>query len=200
MKKEWSTDKIFKPATNNDISISEEFVSSIILVIIFTIILTFIHVVVGICFGVFFSIILVFRIHSYMFYKQKLEERKRRYENNEMNEEERKKYEEDLASYNKEVEKTKKLEETKRIYSIKDQQIDYTIIVGTDSRKSASSTAIRGAVGGALFGAAGLVGGAASGKNKNTTTFKIVYKSGRVEIKTVKNNSSEFNNLAKHVR
>lgn len=79
-------------------------------------------------------------------------------------------------------------------------EIDYTIIVGGDSRKSVGSSVTRGAIGGALLGSVGLVGGALSGKNKSKTTFTIVYKSGRREVKTVDNNSWEFDKYAKYVK
>ena len=79
-------------------------------------------------------------------------------------------------------------------------EIDYTIIVGGDSRKSVGSSVARGTIGGALLGPVGLVGGALSGKNKSKTTFTIVYKSGRREVKTVDNNSWEFDKYAKYVK
>lgn len=78
--------------------------------------------------------------------------------------------------------------------------IDYTILVGEDSRKSVGSSAIRSAVGGALLGPVGLIAGAISGKNNNSSTFTIIYKSGRKEVKTVENNSSEFEQFAKYLR
>ena len=65
----------------------------------------------------------------------------------------------------------------------------------TDTRKSASSSLIRGAVGGALLGPAGLLAGGLSGKNKNInqTTFLITYDDGTSMTRTVKNNGIEFN-------
>lgn len=50
-----------------------------------------------------------------------------------------------------------------------------------------------------MFGAAGLVGGALSGKNKDSTTFLIFYKDGTKQTRTVKNNSLEFNKLVQYV-
>lgn len=79
-------------------------------------------------------------------------------------------------------------------------EIDYTIIVGEDSRKSVGSAVGRGIVGGVLLGPVGLVGGAISGKNKSKTTFTIVYKSGRREVETVDNDSPEFRKYASYVR
>lgn len=61
----------------------------------------------------------------------------------------------------------------------------------TDSKKSASSTLIRGAVGGALLGPAGMLAGGLSGKNKiqAMTTFLITYDDGSQQTDTVKNDS-----------
>ena len=73
------------------------------------------------------------------------------------------------------------------------------IIVASDSRKSAASSVGRGLVGGALFGGIGLIAGAVSAKNKNETTFRITYASGRQEIKTCKNGSSEYKKYIKMI-
>lgn len=81
-----------------------------------------------------------------------------------------------------------------------DNTIDYTIIVSEDSKKSLSSAVARGAIGGALLGPVGLVGGAISGKNKAKTTFTVVYKSGRREILTVDNDSSDFAIYARYLK
>lgn len=73
-----------------------------------------------------------------------------------------------------------------------------TFIVTEDSRRSASSTALRGAVGGMLsvvspgLGLVGAAAGVMSGKNKHTTTFVIEYSDGRRVTETVKNNSKEY--------
>lgn len=79
-------------------------------------------------------------------------------------------------------------------------EIDYTIIVGGDSRKSVGSSIIRGTIGGALLGPVGLVGGALSGKNKSQTTFTIIYKSGRREVITADNDSEEFQKYASYLK
>lgn len=81
-----------------------------------------------------------------------------------------------------------------------DNTIDYTILVSEDSKKSLGSSIVRGAVGGALLGPVGLVGGAVTGKNKTKTTFTIVYKSGRKEVQTVENNSNEFETYARYLK
>lgn len=81
-----------------------------------------------------------------------------------------------------------------------DNIIDYTILVNTDDRKSLGSAVVRGAVGGAVLGPLGMVGGAVSGKNKSTTTFTVVYKSGRRNVVTVDNDSESFYELAKYLK
>ena len=79
--------------------------------------------------------------------------KKSRYNKGLMNDEERVKYEKQLA----------KQEQTKKSKTIKQ-----VIIVNnsSDSKKKVGSTVIRGAIGNAMLGSAGLVGGALSGKNK----------------------------------
>ncbi len=54
-------------------------------------------------------------------------------------------------------------------------------------------------MGGSILGPAGLIAGAASGKNKNSTTFLIEYKTGKKDTKTVKNDSIEFKELCKYI-
>ena len=83
------------------------------------------------------------------------------------------------------------------------KKIIKTTILNTinDSRKSAGSSLVRGAVGGYLFGVAGVAAGAVSGKNKieSKTTFLVEYASGKKETKTVSNNSKEYQELVKHL-
>lgn len=64
-----------------------------------------------------------------------------------------------------------------------------------DSKKSATSSLMRGAVGGALLGPAGLLAGGLSGKNKmkQMTTFLIKYDDGYQMTQTVENNGLMFN-------
>lgn len=71
------------------------------------------------------------------------------------------------------------------------KKIVKTMIVSDDSRKSVSSTLMRGAVGAAVLGPVGLLAGA-TGKNKKTTTFLVEYSDGSRDTKTVKTNGSEF--------
>lgn len=70
-------------------------------------------------------------------------------------------------------------------------EIKKVIIVEQDVRKSAVSTVGRAMIGFGILGSIGLLAGA-TGKNKHTTTFQIMYDNGRSETKTVKNNSREF--------
>jgi hypothetical protein len=71
----------------------------------------------------------------------------------------------------------------------------------SNSQKKVGSTIMRGAIGGALLGPVGLVGGALSGKNKVTskTTFLIEYEDGHRETKIVDNDSYEFEKLCKYL-
>lgn len=82
-----------------------------------------------------------------------------------------------------------------------DKKIVSTKIVDnyTDTRKSASSSLIRGAVGGALFGGVGALAGGLSGKNKHTnyTTFLITFNDGSQNTQTVKNDSVLYNTYIK---
>lgn len=92
-----------------------------------------------------------------------------------------------------EIKNEKKEKERKRI--IKTQ-----IVTTENGKKSTSSSIVRGAIGGAILGPAGLVGGAASGKNKKgKTTFLIKYNDGSKEILTVTNNSLLFNEYCKYL-
>ena len=77
--------------------------------------------------------------------------------------------------------------------------IERTIIVGQDSKRSATSSAARGLVGAAVLGPVGALAGGVSGKNKNKTTFQVIYKNGRQKTVTVKNNSAEFKKLCKYL-
>lgn len=72
-----------------------------------------------------------------------------------------------------------------------------TSIIGNDSRKSASSSVIRGSVGGLILGPIGLVGGLLSGKNRNKTTFLLSYSDGSKKTLTVKTGGLLFNQLIK---
>ena len=71
----------------------------------------------------------------------------------------------------------------------KDKSIKYTKILesDTDKRKSFTSTAMRGVVGGVALGPIGTVAGVLSGKKKTKkeVTFLIVYNNGKKETKCV---------------
>lgn len=69
----------------------------------------------------------------------------------------------------------------------------------TDTRKSASSSLVRGAIGGALFGGVGALAGGLSGKNKNTSqiTFLVKYDDGSQDTQTVKKGSLIYDTYIK---
>lgn len=76
--------------------------------------------------------------------------------------------------------------------------IKRTIIVSQSSRKKASSIIGRGLIGGAILGPVGLLAGA-SAKSKETTTFQVIYNSGKQETVTVKNGSWLFKEYCKYL-
>lgn len=130
--------------------------------------------------------------------------KKAKYKNGLMSDEEKEKYEKKLA-HREQVRKEKY--EKRLAYQEqlkKSKTIKQVMIVGnnTDSRKKVGSTVIRGAVGGALLGPVGLVGGALSGKNKvsGKTTFLIEYEDGHRETKEVDSNSIEFKKLCNYLK
>lgn len=79
------------------------------------------------------------------------------------------------------------------------KMIRKVMIISTDSKKKIGSAITRGTIGGAVLGPVGMVGGAVSSKNKNSTTFLIEYTDGKRETKTVNNNSPEFDKLCKYL-
>ncbi len=87
------------------------------------------------------------------------------------------------------IELAKKQEQEKRANST---TVVRTRIIGQDSRKDIGSSVARGVVGGTLFGVAGAVGGAMSGKNKQSVIFYVTYKDGHSETKTVPIDSFEY--------
>lgn len=114
---------------------------------------------------------------------------KERYENGMMNDEEKEKYEK-ILKHKEQLKKAKTIKQTMIVNS------------SYDSRKKVGSTLIRGAVGSALLGPVGLVGGAMTGKNKisNKTTFIVEYEDGHRETITVDNDSSEFKKLCNYLK
>lgn len=70
-----------------------------------------------------------------------------------------------------------------------------TFLVTEDTRRSGSSSLLRGAAGAVTFGAVGAAAGVLSGKNRHTTTFVLEYSDGHRETKTVKNGTKEYNKL-----
>lgn len=115
--------------------------------------------------------------------------KKVKYKKGLMNDEERIKYENQLA----------KQEQIKKSKTIKQVMI---VSNSSDSRKKVGSTIIRGAIGNAVLGTTGLVGGALSGKNKisNKTTFLIEYEDGHRETREVDNNSQEFKKICNYLK
>lgn len=89
-----------------------------------------------------------------------------------------------------------------------DRTIVSAAIVNTTSKgkqkASATSSIVRGAVGGALFGPVGMVAGAVTPKKTTVTkdmtvTFSVLYESGRRDVETVKVGSKRYNELAKYI-
>ena len=76
--------------------------------------------------------------------------------------------------------------------------IKKTIIVATSSRKKATSAIGRGLVGGLILGPVGLLAGTTA-KTKDTTTFLVIYNSGKQETVTVKNNGWLFREYCKYL-
>lgn len=147
---------------------------------------TFTLVIIGVV------IIFAIGIPISLFQKKIEQEEIRKYKSGEMSQEEQEKFEAKLKLQQENSERLRKA-----------STISKVMIVGanSDSRKSISSSAIRGAVGSTLLGPVGLVGGALSGKNKVTskTTFLIEYEDGHRETKIVDNDSSEFKELCKYL-
>jgi hypothetical protein len=82
------------------------------------------------------------------------------------------------------------------------KQIKQVMILNTvnDSKKSFTSSVVRGTVG-SVLGPVEAVGGALSGKNKITSkkTFLIEYMNGNKITKTVDTNSKEYKELCKYI-
>ncbi|MCM1233984.1 MAG: hypothetical protein NC489_28080 [Ruminococcus flavefaciens] len=70
--------------------------------------------------------------------------------------------------------------------------IEKTRIIDAYGKKSTSSAAMRGTVGGAVAGPVGAIVGASTAKDKRSTTFLIFYKDGKRITRTVANNSAEY--------
>ena len=133
-----------------------------------------------------------------------------RYSENKMTETEKKEWKEYLKEKEARQAEELRIQEAKmeaarqkREAITRARTISKVMIVGgaSDSRKKVGSSIARGAVGGALLGPVGLVGGALSGKNKvtSTTTFLIEYQDGHRETKTVNNDDPEFERLCKYL-
>lgn len=106
----------------------------------------------------------------------------------------------------RESENEKKYKDLER-YSqaiVNKKKIKQVMVLNTvnDSKKSFSSSVVRGAVGNFALGPIGAIGGAISGKNKiaSKTTFLIEYQDGHKETKIVDNNSKEYKELCKYIK
>lgn len=89
-----------------------------------------------------------------------------------------------------------------------DNTIVSTAIVNSTTigkqKASVTSSIVRGAVGGVVFGPVGMVAGAVTPKKKTVTTgatvtFSILYASGKRGVETVKVGSKRYNELAKYI-
>ena len=83
-------------------------------------------------------------------------------------------------------------------------EITKVLIVGNDSRKSASSSVVRGAIGGTLLapigiGLIGVAGGLLSGKNRSKTTFLVFYSNGKKKTVICKTNGAEYRHYIKYL-
>ena len=96
----------------------------------------------------------------------------------------------------------------KREQRIADNTIVSTAIVNSTmtgkQTASVTSSIVRGAVGGVIFGPVGLVAGAVTPKKRivtkdATVTFSILFKSGKRSVETVRVGSARYNELAKYI-
>ena len=96
----------------------------------------------------------------------------------------------------------------KREQRIADNTIVSTAIVNSTmvgkQKASVTSSIVRGAVGGFVFGPIGMVAGAVTPKKKivtkdATVTFSVLFESGRSSVETVKVGSTRYNELAKYI-
>lgn len=74
-----------------------------------------------------------------------------------------------------------------------------TKIIDTYGKTSTVSAAARGTVGGIVAGPVGSIVGASTAKNKRSTTFLILYKSGKKITRAVPNNSLEYQKYVKYL-
>lgn len=79
------------------------------------------------------------------------------------------------------------------------KRIVKTMIVGENSRRSAKSGVVRGAVGGALLGPLGMLAGVGSAKRKGKTTFLVQYSDGTRNTVTVKTGGVLFKSYVQYL-
>ncbi len=77
--------------------------------------------------------------------------------------------------------------------------IERTVIIDSDAQKSLGSGIVRGTLGAMFLGPVGLVAGAASAKEKKTTTFLVLYGDGHRETVTTKTGSREYKKLLEYL-
>lgn len=77
--------------------------------------------------------------------------------------------------------------------------IEKTRIIDTDSRKSLSSSIIKGSVAGWILGPIGLLGGSLSAKNRKSTTFLIFFTDGSRKTVTVRNNGFDYKRYIRYL-
>ena len=79
------------------------------------------------------------------------------------------------------------------------KRIIKTMIAGENSRRSAKSGVVRGAVGGALLGPLGMLAGVGSAKQKGKTTFVVQYSDGSRRTVTVKTGGMSFKTYVRYL-
>ena len=204
---DWSTDAFFHINTHHNIEVTESLFSIIAVAIVLILFLIFIFLSMNDTESIllilfFIMLVVIYTVlycHAILVNKDIVRIRKLKFDNDYFSLEDKKRYVDDLNLYLKELEAEvrRKKAELKRLQL--DTTIDYVVIADVDKRKSATSTAIRSAAGNSLLGPVGLIAGAASARNKSYTTFVIIYKSGRKQVKKVDNSSKEYKRLLNYL-
>lgn len=130
-----------------------------------------------------------------------MSKKEKRKEYNALSEEERAK---------KDAEKEQKLAEAQERlerWKLESTIVSTAIVSGTTigkQKSSVTSSFVRGAVGGAVFGPVGMIAGAVTPKKKivtkgGTVTFSILYAAGNRSVETVKVGSKRYNELARYL-
>lgn len=85
------------------------------------------------------------------------------------------------------IDKNLKISSWRKPFTLDTNTVSKVEVLDKDQRKSLSSAIGRGAVGGALLGPLGMVGGSITSKNKKSYMIKIYYQNGRYSIAEVNN-------------